>query len=54
VISDLDDLDKRRFPHNVNAVREVLQRASLPDLRRIEAILPEVEKKRQIEGLIEI
>jgi hypothetical protein len=47
----ISDLDKRRFPLNANAVREVLQRASLADLRRIEAILPEVEKKRRIEGV---
>ena len=47
----MSDLDKQRFPQNSKAVREVLQRASLQDLRRIEAILPQIEKKRQIEGV---
>lgn len=47
----IKDIDKDRFPRLVSAVRKVLQDASLQDLRRIERILPEIEKKRKLEGV---
>ena len=47
----LKDIDKNRFPKNINAVRKVLLDASLQDLRRIERILPEIEKKRKQDGV---
>ena len=47
----IKDVDKNRFPQNVNAVRKVLRDASLQDLRRIERILPEIERKRKLEGV---
>lgn len=47
----MKDIDKDRFPQNINAVRKVLLDASLQDLRRIERILPEIEKKRKQDGL---
>ncbi len=47
----IKDIDKNRFPQNVNAVRKVLRDASLQDLRQIERILPEIERKRKLEGV---
>jgi hypothetical protein len=47
----MKDIDKNRFPQNINAVRKVLRDASLQDLRRIERILPEIEKKRKQDGV---
>jgi hypothetical protein len=47
----IKDVDKDRFPQTVSAVRQVLRDASLQDLRRIERILPEVEKRRKQEGI---
>jgi hypothetical protein len=47
----MKDIDKNRFPQNINAVRKVLLDASLQDLRRIERILPEIEKKRKQDGV---
>lgn len=47
----IKDIDKDRFPRLVSAVRKVLQDASLQDLRRIERILPEIERKRKLEGV---
>ena len=47
----IKDIDKDRFPRLVSAVRKVLRDASLQDLKRIERILPEIERKRKLEGV---
>ena len=44
------DIDRRELPENMNAVRRILNQLSLQDLQRIERILPEIEKKRRLEG----
>jgi hypothetical protein len=47
----IKDIDRDRFPRVASGVRNVLRDASLQDLRRIERILPEIERKRKLEGL---
>jgi hypothetical protein len=47
----IKDIDRDRFPRVASGVRNVLRDASLQDLRRIESILPEIERKRKLEGL---
>lgn len=45
------DLKPRDLPEDIRRVREVLKETSLRDLQEIERILPEVEKRRKLEGL---
>ena len=45
------DLKPRDLPEDIRRVREVLKETSLRDLHEIERILPEVEKRRKLEGL---
>ena len=47
----IKDLDRDRFPRVASGVRNVLRDASLQDLRRIESILPEIERKRKLDGV---
>jgi hypothetical protein len=47
----MDIEDKQRFPRNIRAVTQELQKANMQQLRRIERILPEVERRRQREGV---
>ena len=47
----MDIEDKQRFPRNIRAVTQELQKANLQQLRRIERILPEIERRRQKEGV---
>jgi hypothetical protein len=47
----IKDVDRDRFPRVASGVRNVLRDASLQDLRRIEAILPEIERKRKLDGV---
>ncbi len=47
----IKDIDRDRFPRVASGVRNVLRDASLQDLRRIESILPEIERKRKLEGV---
>jgi hypothetical protein len=42
----IKDIDRERFPRVASGVRNVLRDASLQDLRQIERILPEIERKR--------
>jgi hypothetical protein len=44
------DIPKEDLPQNSNAVRRVLQGMSLSDLRRVQSILPAVERRRRAEG----
>jgi len=44
------DIPKEELPQNANAVRRVLQGMSLSDLRRVQSILPAVERRRRAEG----
>ena len=45
------DIPKEELPQNINAVRRVLQSMSLSDLRRVQSILPAVERRRRAEGV---
>ena len=45
------DIPKEELPQNINAVRRVLQSMSLSDLRRVQSILPAVERRRKAEGV---
>jgi len=45
------DIPKEELPQNGNAVRRVLQSMSLSDLRRVQSILPAVERRRKAEGV---
>ena len=45
------DIPKEDLPQNINAVRRVLQGMSLSDLRRVQSILPAIEKRRRAEGV---
>jgi hypothetical protein len=45
------EIDRDRFPRVASGVRNVLRDASLQDLRRIESILPEIERKRKLERI---
>jgi hypothetical protein len=47
----IGDTDRDHFPRVASGVRNVLRDASLQDLRRIERILPEIERKRKLEGV---
>ena len=47
----IKDIDRDRFPRVASGVRNVLRDASLQDLRRIESILPEIERKRKLDGV---
>ena len=47
----IKDIDRDRFPRVASGVRNVLRNASLQDLRRIESILPEIERKRKQDGV---
>jgi hypothetical protein len=47
----IKDIDRERFPRVASGVRNVLRDASLQDLRRIESILPEIERKRKQDGV---
>ena len=47
----IKDMDRDRFPRVASGVRNVLHDASLQDLRRIERILPEIERKRKLDGV---
>ena len=47
----IKDIDRDRFPRVANGVRNVLRDASLQDLRQIERILPEIERKRKLDGV---
>jgi hypothetical protein len=47
----IKDIDRDRFPRMASGVRNVLRDASLQDLRRIERILPEIERKRKLDGV---
>jgi hypothetical protein len=47
----IKDIDRDRFPRVASGVRNVLRDASLQDLRRIERILPEIERKRKLDGV---
>lgn len=51
VTTVIKDIDKKTFQHTGGAVREVLNKASLQELRRIERILPEVERRRKLQGV---
>ena len=44
------DIPKEELPQNINAVRHVLQGMSLSDLRRVQSILPDIERRRRAEG----
>ena len=45
------DIPKEELPQNSNAVRRVLKEMSLSDLRRVQSILPAVERRRRAEGV---
>ncbi|HEU4770926.1 MAG TPA: hypothetical protein VFS68_02105 [Candidatus Udaeobacter sp.] len=45
------DIPKEELPQNSNAVRRVLKGMSQSDLRRVESILPAVERRRRAEGV---
>lgn len=45
------DIPKEELPQNGNAVRRVLKGMSQSDLRRVESILPAVERRRRAEGV---
>jgi len=45
------DIPKEELPQNSNAVRRVLKEMSLSDLRRVQSILPAVERRRRTEGV---
>jgi len=47
----MDIEDKQRFPRNIRAITQELQKANLQQLRRIERILPEIERRRKREGV---
>ena len=47
----IKDIDRDRVPRVASGVRNVLRDASLQDLRQIERILPEIERKRKLEGV---
>ena len=47
----IKDIDRDRFPRVASGVRNVLRDASLQDLRQIERILPEIERKRKLDGV---
>jgi hypothetical protein len=47
----IKDIDRDRFPRVASGVRNVLRDASLQDLRQIERILPEIERKRKQDGV---
>ena len=46
----IKDVDRDRFSRLASGVRNVLCGGSLQDLRRIESILPEIERKRKLAG----
>jgi len=48
-VMDIEDI--QRFPRNIRAITQELQKANLQQLRRIERILPEIERRRQREGV---
>lgn len=50
ILTVMPRVDQRDLPENSNRVRQVLQQANLQELQRIESILPDVERKRQIRG----
>src|SRR5437773_12277717 len=43
----MDIENKQQFPKNIKTITQELQKANLQQLRRIERILPEIERKRQ-------
>jgi hypothetical protein len=45
------DIPKEELPQNSNAVRRVLKGMSQSDLRRVESIVPAIEKRRRAEGV---
>lgn len=45
------DIPKEDLPQNGNAVRRVLKGMSESDLRRVESILPAIERRRRAEGV---
>jgi hypothetical protein len=47
----IKDVDRDHFPRVASGVRNVLRDASLQDLRQIERILPEIERKRKLDGV---
>ena len=47
----IKDIDRDRVPRVASGVRNVLRDASLQDLRQIERILPEIERKRKLDGV---
>ena len=51
VTTVIKDIDKKTFQHTGGAVRKVLNKASLQELRRIVRILPEVERRRKLQGV---
>jgi hypothetical protein len=47
----IKDIDRDRVPRVASGLRNVLRDASLQDLRQIERILPEIERKRKLDGV---